>query len=99
MQLLLLVCTHRCYCRRICPVAQQLLLLPQDLSLSRNHVGVEGARQLSLGLAASTSLQGLGLEACKLRAEGVQHLAQALAGNSACTTLNLARCGVWSPAL
>ncbi|GAX74545.1 hypothetical protein CEUSTIGMA_g1995.t1 [Chlamydomonas eustigma] len=50
---------------------------------------MDGARQLSPGLAASRSLRVLDLTSCKLRAEGVQHLAIALASNSSLEILGL----------
>lgn len=63
----------------------------QDLNLAKNHVGVEGARQLALGLGPNTSLTALNLEWCKMRSDGVVHVAAALAENRGLVRLNLAR--------
>lgn len=63
----------------------------QELNLAKNHIGVEGARKLSLGLTASRSLTSVNLNWCKLKAEGVAHVAAALATNTNIRELNLAR--------
>ena len=54
-------------------------------------MGAGGGRQLAQCLAASPSLRHLDLGSCKLRVEGVQHIAGALAANTTLTTLCLDR--------
>lgn len=64
----------------------------QELHLSRNSVGPDGARQLAQGLGSDCSLRLLDLSSCKLRAEGVAHIATSLAVNKCLTSLSLDRC-------
>ena len=63
--------------------------------MGKNSVGPEGARQLAVGLSSEgCQLMILDLAACKIRAEGAGHLAQALTINTSLSSLFLERNGI-----
>ncbi|KAI0223605.1 hypothetical protein LSAT2_025234 [Lamellibrachia satsuma] len=66
---------------------QRAIVLSDILHLSKCHLDADTAKELSVGLAANTSIQNLNLSKCHLDADTAKELSVGLAANTSIQNL------------